>query len=152
LDCQWHLLCILCLIHDNWCTLYYFFFWLTRVNQGQLIWLVTRSLDQVDHRIGFQNYAKNPFTAALETLKKNRPLQSLQSSTQSRSIQPRPLPPPRNPRPIMLNKQLSWSPKVTIDLFEIVVALMFKSVFHLKIHQNKFFNFSKIIFNISTPK
>jgi len=95
---------------------------------------------------------KKPIHRRLRNPKKNRPLQSLQSSTQSMSIQPRPLPPPWNPRPIMLNKQLSWSPEVTIDLFEIVVALMFKSVFHLKIHQNKFFNFSKIIFNISTSK
>jgi hypothetical protein len=33
-----------------------FFFGLTRVNSDQPIWPVTRSLDQVDDRIGFQNY------------------------------------------------------------------------------------------------
>jgi len=32
-----------------------FFFWLTRVNPGQSIWPVTRSLD----RVGFQNYDIN---------------------------------------------------------------------------------------------
>ena len=39
-----------------------YFFW---VNPGQSIWPVTRSLDQVDHQVGFQNYANhhpyNPF-------------------------------------------------------------------------------------------
>ena len=33
-----------------------FFFWLTWVDPGQPIWPVTRSLDRVDHRVGFQNY------------------------------------------------------------------------------------------------
>jgi len=38
-----------------------FFFGLTRVNPGHPIWPVTRSLDRVNDRIGFQNYAcKNP--------------------------------------------------------------------------------------------
>jgi len=32
------------------------FFRSTRVNPGQPIWHVTRSLDRVDDRIGFQNY------------------------------------------------------------------------------------------------
>ena len=32
------------------------FFLLTRVNPGQPIWPVTRSLDRVDDRVGFQNY------------------------------------------------------------------------------------------------
>jgi len=31
----------------------WFFFW---VDPGQPIWPVTRSLDRVDHRVGFQNY------------------------------------------------------------------------------------------------
>jgi hypothetical protein len=84
---------------------------------------------------------KKPIHRRLRNPKKNRPLQSLQSSAQSMSIQPRPLPPPWNPRPIMLNKQLSWSLEVTIDLFEIVVVVMVKSVFHLKIHQNNFLIF-----------
>jgi hypothetical protein len=34
-----------------------FFLGSTRVNPGQLIWPVTRSLDRVDNRVGFQNYA-----------------------------------------------------------------------------------------------
>jgi hypothetical protein len=31
-------------------------FGLTRINPGQPIWPVTRSLDRVNHRVGFQNY------------------------------------------------------------------------------------------------
>jgi hypothetical protein len=35
-----------------------FFFW---VDPSQPIWPVTRSLDRVDHRVGFKNYAYNRY-------------------------------------------------------------------------------------------
>jgi hypothetical protein len=38
------------------------------------------------------------------------------------------------------------------EMFESVVVIVFQSVFHLKMHQNNFFNFLKIIFDISTSK
>jgi hypothetical protein len=37
-------------------------------------------------------------------------------------------------------------------VFEIVVAVAIQIVFHLEIHQNKFFYFLKIIFDISISK
>jgi hypothetical protein len=36
-----------------------FFFLLTRVNPSQPIWLVTRSLNRINHRVGFKNYARD---------------------------------------------------------------------------------------------
>ena len=43
--------------HKSPCLLYVFVFFFFWVDPGQPIWPVTRSLDRVDHRVGFQNYA-----------------------------------------------------------------------------------------------
>jgi hypothetical protein len=42
--------------------------------------------------------------------------------------------------------------QVDTSLFEIVVAVTVQSAFHLKMYQNNFFYFKKIIFDISTSK
>jgi len=44
--------------HKSPCLLYFFFFFFW-VDPGQPIWPVTRSLDRVDDRVGFQNYESN---------------------------------------------------------------------------------------------
>ena len=38
------------------------------------------------------------------------------------------------------------------DLFGIMIAVAVQNAFYLEIHQNEFFIFKKIIFNISTSK
>jgi hypothetical protein len=42
-----------------------------------------------------------------------------------------------------------WLTKV---LFESKVKIIFQNIFHLKIHQNNFFYFLKLIFNINISK
>jgi len=39
-----------------------------------------------------------------------------------------------------------------MSVFESVITVVFQSIFYLKIYQNNFFYFLKIIFNIYTPK
>jgi hypothetical protein len=47
---------LICQKHESLNVIFLFLFYFFWVDPGQPIWPVTRSLDRVDHRVGFQNY------------------------------------------------------------------------------------------------